>query len=59
MISLTAETSTVPLSPESSYGFITQLSNESLKLRWLYSQASMESRNLLQLMPFLQQGTQD
>lgn len=59
MISLTAETLEVPFTPESSYGFITQLSNELLKLHRQYSQASVESRNLLQLMPFLQQETQD
>lgn len=59
MISLTAETSKVPVTPEPSYGFITRLSNsnELPKLRWLYSQASAESGRLLQLMPSLQQGT--
>lgn len=56
MISLTAETSKVPLTPEPSYGFITRLSNELPKLRRLYSQASAEPGRLLQLMPSLQQG---
>lgn len=59
MIFFTAETSKVPFTPESSYGFITELSNELLKLHWLHSQASMESRNLLQLIPFRQQETLD